>query len=58
VGETELVDNTNDCNRVKGGELFDRIVKKGHYSERETAVLVRQILNGVLYLHEMGIAHR
>lgn len=27
-----------------GGELFDRIVKKGHYSEKEAARVVYQVL--------------
>jgi len=43
---------------VTGGELFDRIVKKGSYSEEDAQTLVRQILQGVAYLHSNGIAHR
>lgn len=44
--------------RVTGGELFDRIVDKGQYTERDAARIVRSILQAVNYLHEMGIAHR
>lgn len=41
-----------------GGELFDRIVSKGHYSERDAADLTRQIVNVVHICHFMGVMHR
>lgn len=44
--------------RVSGGELFDRIVEKGFYTERDASALIRQILDAVKYLHDMGIVHR
>ncbi|XP_068952202.1 calcium/calmodulin-dependent protein kinase type IV [Petaurus breviceps papuanus] len=43
---------------VTGGELFDRIVEKGYYSERDAAQAVKQILEAVAYLHAHGIVHR
>jgi len=43
---------------INGSELFDRIVDKGFYSERNAQVVVRQILEAVNYLHAKGIAHR
>jgi len=43
---------------LKGGELFDNIVQKGTYSEKEAAAVMRQILEAVQYLHNRGIAHR
>lgn len=44
--------------RVSGGELFDRIVEKGFYTERDASQLIHQILDAVKYLHDMGIVHR
>lgn len=41
----------------EGGELFDRITKKGQYSERDAAVLCRQMLSSIAHLHESEIAH-
>lgn len=43
---------------VTGGELFDSIVARGHYTEVDAARIVKKILMAVDYLHEMGIAHR
>jgi len=43
---------------VTGGELFDRIVEKGSYSEDDAKELVRKIVSAVEYLHAKGIAHR
>eukprot|EP01120_Amphizonella_sp_Union-15-10_P007057 TRINITY_DN2347_c0_g2_i1.p1 TRINITY_DN2347_c0_g2~~TRINITY_DN2347_c0_g2_i1.p1 ORF type:complete len:293 (+),score=59.80 TRINITY_DN2347_c0_g2_i1:66-944(+) len=43
---------------VNGGELFDRIVDKGYYSEKNAIIIVKQILSAVDYLHHQGIVHR
>ncbi|KAG2668553.1 hypothetical protein I3843_15G160200 [Carya illinoinensis] len=42
----------------EGGELFDRIVKKGHFSEREAAKLIKTILGVVETCHSLGVIHR
>ncbi|MBA0747046.1 hypothetical protein Gogos_009514 [Gossypium gossypioides] len=41
-----------------GGELFDRIIAKGHYSERAAASMGRAIVNVVHACHFMGVMHR
>jgi len=43
---------------VTGGELFDKIVEKGSYTEDEASQLVRKIVSAVDYLHNLGIVHR
>lgn len=41
-----------------GGELFDRIVSKGQYSEKDAAALVRTMVSVVAHCHHMGVMHR
>lgn len=41
-----------------GGELFDRIQEKGHYSERKAAELIRIIVSIVAMCHSLGVMHR
>jgi len=43
---------------VTGGELFDKIVEKGSYTESEASQLVRKIVSAVEYLHSIDIVHR
>ncbi|KQJ89539.1 calcium-dependent protein kinase 25 [Brachypodium distachyon] len=41
-----------------GGELFDRIIARGHYTERAAASLLRAIVGIVHTCHCMGVMHR
>eukprot|EP00210_Caulerpa_lentillifera_P007276 g6958.t1 len=41
-----------------GGELFDRIVQRGHYSEKDAAECVRTMLKVVQHCHDFFIIHR
>ncbi|CAM9422057.1 unnamed protein product, partial [Laminaria digitata] len=41
-----------------GGELFDRIVMKDHYTENEARDCIVQVTKAILYCHENGIVHR
>ncbi|KAL1361859.1 hypothetical protein HN51_010179 [Arachis hypogaea] len=42
----------------QGGELFDRIVAKGHYTERAAANVTKTILEVCKVCHEHGVIHR
>lgn len=43
---------------VQGGELFDRIVSKSHYSEKEARDLIKKMLETLAYMHENNVVHR
>ncbi|MGH0146025.1 UNVERIFIED_CONTAM: hypothetical protein FKN15_007627 [Acipenser sinensis] len=41
-----------------GGGLFDRIIAKGSFTERDATRVLQMVLDGVKYLHTLGITHR
>eukprot|EP01105_Mastigella_eilhardi_P019321 TRINITY_DN453_c0_g1_i1.p1 TRINITY_DN453_c0_g1~~TRINITY_DN453_c0_g1_i1.p1 ORF type:complete len:321 (+),score=94.41 TRINITY_DN453_c0_g1_i1:618-1580(+) len=43
---------------VTGGELFDKIVERSQYSEKDASELVLHILQAVNHMHERGVIHR
>ena len=45
------------CLRVSGGELFDFLAQKESLSEEGATQFIKQILQGVNYLHARKIAH-
>ncbi|KAK3032972.1 hypothetical protein RJ639_035800 [Escallonia herrerae] len=60
-----LKDTYEDDNAVhivmelcEGGELFDRIVARGHYTERAAAGVMRTIVEVVQMCHTHGVMHR
>ncbi len=42
----------------EGGELFDRIVARGHYSEKDAATIFRTMMRTVAHCHNLGVIHR
>lgn len=42
---------------MAGGELFDFLAEKESLSEEEATQFLKQILDGVFYLHAKQIAH-
>ncbi|KAL3534299.1 hypothetical protein ACH5RR_002760 [Cinchona calisaya] len=60
-----LKDTYEDDNAVhlvmelcEGGELFDRIVARGHYTERAAAAVTRTIVEVIQVCHKHGVMHR
>ncbi|KAF4668452.1 hypothetical protein FOL46_001949 [Perkinsus olseni] len=41
-----------------GGELFDRIIDQGYFTESGAASLMKQIISAVYYCHKNNIVHR
>lgn len=40
-----------------GGELYEHIIRRGHYTERDAAVVFRDIISGLDALHSHDILH-
>lgn len=43
---------------MEGGELFDRIVKKTVYNEKEARDVVKILVDAIKYCHDRNIVHR
>lgn len=43
---------------MTGGDVFDRIVEKNHYTEKDARDLVKILLKAVKFMHDHGVAHR
>lgn len=41
---------------ASGGELFQQLLKKGTYTEKDASNLTRQMLEGLQYLHERDVS--
>lgn len=41
-----------------GGELCERVISKGSFSEPDSISTIKMLLEGVSYLHTLGITHR
>jgi MAP kinase interacting serine/threonine kinase len=44
--------------KMEGGTLLDCILRRGHLTEQEASLVVRDIASGLDFLHKKGIAHR
>lgn len=44
--------------RMRGGDLIDRIIEKAHYTENDAKEVCKNLLEGVQHCHERRIANR
>lgn len=44
--------------KMGGGELFDRIVQKSYYNEKEARDTCKIIFEAIKYCHDHNVAHR
>ena len=58
----EVFESPGKCYMVMelatGGELFDRIIMRKRFSERDAVKILEMVLQAVNYLHKLGITHR
>jgi serine/threonine protein kinase len=43
---------------LSGGELFDRMKERRTFTENDCAIMLKRIIEPLLYMHEKGIIHR
>lgn len=43
---------------AEGGELFDRIIKRGKFTEKDAAGVIAQVITAIIYMHDKGYVHR
>jgi len=41
-----------------GGELFDRIIDSGHFTEVQAALVMQNMFRAIFYMHENHVCHR
>lgn len=44
--------------KLSGGELFDRIVQKSYYNEKEARMTCKILLEAIVFCHDRRVAHR
>jgi len=43
---------------IKGGELFDEIIKRGKFDEKNASILIKAMLSCIAYCHDNNVVHR
>lgn len=44
--------------RLTGGELFEQIVQRGHFSERDASAIASCMISSVAHCHAKHVIHR
>ena len=64
-GCIQLLDVFEDSNGLylveelaTGGELLERILELGSFTEEIAACLIKQVLEGLAEIHALGVVHR
>ena len=50
--------SVDDERAAQGGELFDRIISVGRFTEDVSRVIFRQVHSAMSYMHAQGVIHR
>ena len=62
AGAEQVVDEPDTVHLVEelaaGGELFDRIIELGSFTEQDACLLIKQVFEGIAYMHSIGAVHR
>jgi len=43
---------------LEGGELYDEIIRREVFTEKEASYVLKQLLEALAYLHDKGFVHR
>jgi serine/threonine protein kinase len=43
---------------LTGGELFERIRQRVHFTEREASIIMKSLISAIQYMHSQGVVHR
>jgi serine/threonine protein kinase len=43
---------------IDGGELFDRVLKRNGYEEKDAKILFKRLISTLNFLHNQGVVHR
>ena len=41
-----------------GGQLLDKVVARGHYTEKDAAEVIQTVIKVIAHCHDMGVIHR
>ncbi len=42
----------------EGGELFDEIISRKNFTEKDAAQIIKQVLSAIAYCHSQNVCHR